>query len=49
MIEGHIYRYGEEVDETKPGVAGYIAANSGSYKTEEKRQPRTTKKKSRGF
>jgi len=50
MIEGRIYRYGEEVDETQPGVAGYIAANPSSYKTqiEKKTKPKYIPKK-RGF
>jgi len=46
MIDGRIYRYGEEVDETKPGVAGYITQNPNSYKTEEGKK---VIRKKRGF
>lgn len=46
MIDGRIYRYGEEVDKTKPGVAGYVGANPGSYRIE-KKQPKVIRKKRR--
>jgi len=45
MIEGQIYRYGEEVDETLPGVTGYITNNKNSYRIEEKKRPTTRKKR----